>query len=190
VALDGRDLSLATATLTVGRAKTDAGSWREVDLSSGVVETLTEWRAHRPAGAGDPLFATRRGRRPPVEGVAQRLKGAIRGANKRLAELGIEPISERVTPHSLRRTYASVRFALGDDPVYVAEQMGHADAGRLAANLYAKAVKRRAKLSGAYLAEYERALAWAALPTTERALTGTGARTEDRARSELTSELA
>jgi hypothetical protein len=79
----------------------------------------------------------------------------------RLEELGIEPISERVTPHSLRRTYASLRFALGDDPVYVAQQMGHADAGRLAASIYAKAVKRRAKLSGVYLAEFDRALQWA-----------------------------
>jgi hypothetical protein len=48
--------------------------------------------------------------------------------------------------------------------------MGHADAGRLAANLYAKAVKRRAKLSGVYLAEFDRALASASLPTAERAL--------------------
>ena len=34
--------------------------------------------------------------------------------------------------------------------------------------MYTKAVKRRAKLSGAYLAECERALARAVLPTTER----------------------
>ena len=45
---------------------------------------------------------------------------------------------------------------------------------------YTKAVKRRAKLSAAYLAEYERALAWAALPTAEKALMGTGARPEER----------
>jgi hypothetical protein len=61
----------------------------------------------------------------------------------------------------VRRTYASLRFALGDDPVYVAQQMGHADAGRLAASIYAKAAKRRAKLSGVYLAEFDRALQWA-----------------------------
>lgn len=36
--------------------------------------------------------------------------------------------------------------------------MGHADVGRLAANLYAKATKRRAKLSSVYLAEFDRAL--------------------------------
>jgi hypothetical protein len=63
----------------------------------------------------------------------------------------------------------------GDGPIYVAEQMGHADAGRLAANLYAKAVKRRAKLSGAYLAEYERALVWAQMDRADWAQMGTNA---------------
>jgi hypothetical protein len=40
---------------------------------------------------------------------------------------------------------------------------------RVTLSFHAKAVKRRAKLSGAYLAEFDRALAWAALPTAERA---------------------
>lgn len=46
-----------------------------------------------------------------------------------LAERKIEPISERVTPHSLRRNYASIRAAAGDHPVYIAEQLGHEDPG-------------------------------------------------------------
>ena len=40
VALDWQDVNLATGTLTVGRAKTDAGSYRQVDLSAGLVEEL------------------------------------------------------------------------------------------------------------------------------------------------------
>ena len=60
-----------------------------------------------------------------------------------------------MTPHPLRRTYASLRAALGDDPVYT------------------KAVKRRAKLSGVYFVEYEKALAWTALPTLKTAQKGT-----------------
>jgi integrase len=39
-------------------------------------------------------------------------------ANVQLEAVGIAPISERVSPHSLRRTYASLRYACGDDPVY------------------------------------------------------------------------
>jgi integrase len=121
--------------------------------------------------------------------VARRLKTAINPANRKLAVLGIEPISERVTPHSLRRTYASLRAASGDDPVYIAEQLGHTDP-RFTLTVYTKAVKRRTKLSGAYLAEYERALAWATLPSAEKAPMGTSARVEAHELSELPSDLA
>ena len=41
-------------------------------------------------------------------------------------------------------------------------------------------MKRRSKLSGAYLAEYDRALAWARLPTAEKAPNGTSANLKDR----------
>ena len=63
--------------------------------------------------------------------IDHRIKAAIKAANRRLDELGIEPISDRVTPHSLRRTYASLRAAVGDDPVYIAEQLGHTDPSHL-----------------------------------------------------------
>ena len=202
VALDWQDINLATGTIRVGRAKTDAGSFREVDLPGGLVDELgewkmrgddmlEEWKAQHP-GEGAPVFLSAhagRIRRQSAANVARRLKTAIRGANRRLAELGIEEISERVTPHSLRRTYASLRAAAGDDPVYIAEQLGHTDP-RFTLTAYTKAVKRRAKLSGAYLAEYERALDWAALPTAEQALTGTGARAGRPRPRSLTSDLA
>jgi integrase len=64
-----------------------------------------------------------------VTNVDHRIKTAVKVANRTLAGLGIEPISERVTPHSLRRTYASLRAAAGDHPVYIAEQLGHTDPG-------------------------------------------------------------
>jgi hypothetical protein len=86
-------VNLATATLTVGRAKTDAGSFREVDLPSGVVEALSEWRAHHPALPSASLFVMRRGGRQLATGVAQKLKRAVRDANLGLEELGIEPMS-------------------------------------------------------------------------------------------------
>lgn len=202
VMLDWSDVNLATGTLTVGRAKTDAGSFREVDLPGGLVDELTEWKmrgaplldtwmAEHP-GEGQPLFLSAhagRIRRQSAANVARRLKTAIRSASKRLADLGIEVLSERVTPHSLRRSYASLRTASGDDPVYIAEQLGHTDP-RFTLTVYTKAVKRRTKLSGVYLAEYEKALAWAALPTAERALTGTGARAATEHPSGIFSNLA
>ena len=56
-----------------------------------------------------------------------------------------------MTPHSLRRLYASLRFALGDDPVYVADQLGHTERG-FSMKVYASAVRRRERLIGAALA--------------------------------------
>jgi hypothetical protein len=51
--------------------------------------------------------------------------------------------------NSLRRTYASLRFAGGDDPVYVAEQGGWKDPS-FPIRVYARAVRRRDRLSGAH----------------------------------------
>jgi len=94
------------------------------------------------------------------------LKTAIRRANKRLDELGLRPIDEAVTPHSLRRLYASLRFALGDDPVYVANQLGHTEPG-FSMKVYASAVRRRERLIGVALREFDAALEWAALGSGE-----------------------
>lgn len=162
LALDWRDINLATGTLTIGESKTAAGTYREIDLPAGLAETLREWKARRKAGPDDPVFVTRTGKRQEVTNVDHRLKTAIKAANKRLAKLGIEPIGERVSPHSLRRTYASLRFACGDDPIRVAEQGGWADPA-YPMKVYAKAVRRREKLTGAYRAEFDRALDWAAM---------------------------
>jgi integrase len=183
-AMEEGSVNLATATGRVGRAKTKTGSFRELDLPAGVVEILTEWklrsgwmrRTYEQEHPGEsPIFLTEHGgvvRRQTEANIDRRLKTCIRRANKKLKKLGIEPISEKVTPHSLRRTYASVRAALKDDPLYVSEQMGHKDV-RFTLNVYSRAVKRRSKLSGAYLAEFDRALAWAALSTPEKAPKGT-----------------
>jgi integrase len=87
--------------------------------------------------------------------------------------MGIAEISEEVTPHALRYLYASIRAALGEDLRYISDQLGHKDV-RFTQNVYTRATKRRAKLSGAYLSEFDRALAWAVLPTTpEKARKGT-----------------
>src|SRR6185436_12919106 len=105
-------------------------------------------------------------RAPSADNRPQTLRGAfktaIRHANKELAKLGIEQISERVTPHSLRRAFASLRAASGGAPAYIAEQLGHTDP-RFTLSVYTRAVKRRSKLSGAYLREHDAAVAWAAL---------------------------
>lgn len=161
-ALDWRDLDLATGTLTVQASKTPAGR-REVDLPSGLLTELWTLAAtSERTGPDDPVFIGRRGNRQTSDNVGRRLKSAIKAANVELEKVGIAPISERVSPHSLRRTYASLRFACGDDPVYVAEQGGWADPS-FPIKVYAKAVRRRERLSGAHREAFDAALQWAAM---------------------------
>ena len=113
IALDWGDVNLATGVLTVRAAKPAAGAGREVDLP-GVVDELTAHKMTSPSTEpGDPVFLTRhlkgKVRRQSDSNIRSNLKGAIRRAYKALDEAGIEPISESVSPHSLRRTYASLR---------------------------------------------------------------------------------
>lgn len=68
----------------------------------------------------------------------------------------------RPSSGTLRRTYASLRHAVGDDPITVAEQGGRADPS-VPMKVYAKAVRRRNGLSGAYLEAFDKALDWAAM---------------------------
>ncbi len=170
VALDWRDVNLATGVLTVRESKTDAGAGREVDLPGGLPDELKGHKADSDhLGADDPVFVTRgyggEPRRRAEDNVRRRLKTAITRANVELERAGIEAISDRVKPHSLRRTYASLRAALRDDPIYAAEQLGHEDP-TFTFRVYQRAIKRRDRLTGAYADAYDRALEWA--------LTGTG----------------
>jgi integrase len=53
-----------------------------------------------------------------------------------------EPLPEGLTPHSLRRTCASLPFAIGETPPYVMAQLGHADP-KVTLGIYAKVMDRR-----------------------------------------------
>jgi hypothetical protein len=51
----------------------------------------------------------------------------VRDANDQLGKAGPAPLPEKLTPHPLWRTLASVLYALGEDPGTVMDEMGHAD---------------------------------------------------------------
>ena len=51
---------------------------------------------------------------------------AVNKANPKLAKQKIEPIGA-VTLHGLSRLLCTLRTVSGEDPVYVADQMGHTD---------------------------------------------------------------
>jgi integrase len=164
-ALDWPDFDAGSGTLTVAASKTDAGV-RQVDLPDALRRELAKHKLRTRRSSDGPMFPNRNGQRQSVGNVERRLKTAIRRANTRLIEHGIRPIDEAVTPHSLRRLYASLRFALGDDPVYVAAQLGHTEPG-FSMKVYASAVRRRERLIGVALREFDAALDWAAMGSGE-----------------------
>ena len=147
-------------------SKTDAGK-RVVDLTPALRDELALWLDRSPWKAPtDLVFPTLAGKLDNRQNVRRRLlMPAIERANKKLVKDGIEPI-EAVSPHGLRRTYASLRCAVGDDVAYTAEQLGHVDA-TFTLKTYTGAVKRRERLTPAELAAFDRAVEWARTGTNE-----------------------
>jgi integrase len=110
------------------------------------------------------VLATATGRKHNPSNLSRDvLRPAIDLANERLTKDGIAAI-EPVTFHSLRRTYASLRCAVGDDVRYTGAQIGHEDP-RFTLRAYAQATKRRERPSGPHLRAYDRALEWARMGT-------------------------
>jgi integrase len=65
----------------------------------------------------------------------------VKRVNERREKEGRMLLPEKVTPHTLRRTFASLALAAGRDPRWVMGQLGHTDA-RLTLNVYAQVMQR------------------------------------------------
>ena len=108
-----------------------------------LVDELGDYRARIDPSANALVFATSTGAGQGATNVRRRvLASAVALANEQLAKDSIEPMPDGLTPHSLRRTFASVLFALGEPPPYVMEQMGHTTAN-LTLSIYARVMNRR-----------------------------------------------
>jgi integrase len=122
-----RDLDLARSRLEVGRSKTAAGM-RSIDLLPVLHDILAEYKASHAGGLDDLLFTTARGGRRDKDNINKRvLKPVLVRSDELLAERDQHPLPRGVTPHKLRHTFASILIALGRDPRYVMEQLGHTD---------------------------------------------------------------
>jgi integrase len=141
-ALRWRDVDLAAGWLTVGESKTDAGR-RRVKIRGALRDELLAMRAKLDHVDQDAyVFGTRTGARPSGDNIRSRvLNVAVENANKDLAERDLPPLPEKLTPHSLRRTFCSLLYALGEDPGVVMDEMGHSDPG-LALRVYRQAMRR------------------------------------------------
>lgn len=148
------DVDLASGWLRTG-SKTDAG-WRRVKIRGALRDELLAVRGRQqdtpqdayvfPTARGtqmsDDNFRTRVLGRPAasIDGKDRKGTGAIGQANTRLEAAGLPPLP-KLTPHSLRRTFCSVLYALGEDPGTVMDEMGHTNPA-LALRVYRQAMRR------------------------------------------------
>ena len=144
LALVWGDVDLAAGRLRVGASKTDAGL-REVALLPALRAELAALRASASGDFGALVFATSTGRPQNASNVRNRtLALSVTRANAVLAARDLAPLPPGLTPHSLRRTYASILFAIGRPAPDVMEQLGHADPS-LTLRVYARAMRQSAQ---------------------------------------------
>lgn len=148
-ALTGRDQDLANGRIQIERDKTDAGA-REIDMLPLLREILAEHKAANNTGPNDPILTTRNGKARDRHNLRQRVVTPIVArAEQLLAARGQQPLPKGITPHKLRHTYASILFAIGKDPIYVMNQLGHTDPAftiRVYAHMMNRTPQEREKL--------------------------------------------
>ena len=144
LALRWRDVDLAAGRLRIADAKTAAGV-RDVHLKPALHDELLAVKASMTGDvAGQLVFATTTGKQIGASNFRRRvLAPTIELADERLTEAGAVPLPAGLTPHSLRRTFASVLYALGETPPVVMAEMGHTTP-HLALAIYAQVMGRDA----------------------------------------------
>ena len=116
---------------------------RTVNLLSVLHDELENYWMRLDPASDALVFGTATGRRQGAENIRRRvLARAVALANEQLAEEKAEPLPEGRTPHSLRRTFASLLFVVGETPPFVMQQLGHTTP-LLTLALYTKAMDRR-----------------------------------------------
>jgi integrase len=128
------DVLVAQVDLTRGRfklvdAKTEAGV-REVEMTLFLRDELLEHAMDRrsrglPFAPSDRFFGTTTGKRRDPDRFRDRiLARAVERADANRRAGGQAPLPP-ITPHSLRRTWATFAAMIGRDPKWIAAQIGH-----------------------------------------------------------------
>jgi integrase/recombinase XerC len=140
LALQWRDVDLAGGWLTVGQSKTDAGR-RKVKIRPVLRDVLVELRAGIDPGPSALVFGTAAGKPQNPSNVRARVVArTVARASERLQVAGEAPLPA-LTPHGLRRSFASLLYGIGEPPPVVMQEMGHTDPA-LALAIYAHAMRR------------------------------------------------
>jgi integrase len=156
LSLRWRDVDLAGGWLHVKGTKTDAAD-RDVKIRGALRDELAGVRQRASStDANAYVFPTLTGARLGPENFRNRVlgrpatvvdgkrkagPGAVGRANAMLEAADFAPLPAGITPHSLRRTFASVLYALGEQPGVVMDELGHTDAG-LALRIYRQSMRR------------------------------------------------
>jgi integrase len=142
LALRWRDLDVDAGWLHIEESKTEAGT-RSIKIRGALKRELIGLRVRRSHVAPDDLvFPTATGKQQSAENFRSRvLVAAVARANRDQAKRKLAPLPTGITPHSLRRTFASVLYALGEDPGVIMDEMGHTDPA-LALRVYRQAMRR------------------------------------------------
>jgi len=137
-----RDVDLASGWLQVEVSKTDAGR-RKVKLRGGLRDELLAVKMRlEKVDQNAFVFPTSTGAMFTTNNVRKRvLAPAVKLASEQLIAAGYAPLPDSLTPHSLRRTFASVLYAIGEDPGIVMDEMGHTDPA-LALRIYRQSMRR------------------------------------------------
>ncbi len=127
-----QQVDLARARFKIPDAKTAKGI-REVEMTLGLRDELVRHRAQRvrdqfPMGPTDHFFGTITGGRRDPDRFRDRVLGrAVKRANEKRVKQGLA-VLPKITPHSLRRTWAMLAAQAGRDPHWISDQIGHTSA--------------------------------------------------------------
>jgi integrase len=119
--------------------KTDAGE-RVLPMLPAVRARLIDHRARRPYGPRTPVFATRDGRPNTPNNVLHTVLAPVHAQANALLEADGQPPIAHLTPHTLRRTFASILGVCRVDTRRAVALMGHTDA-RMTLGVYAQLLK-------------------------------------------------
>jgi integrase len=127
--LDGPHIDIAGGRLRIPRSatKSDAGE-RNVPLVPALHRQLVEHRREYPRGPGQAAFPTRNGTRQSPDNIRSRILATIREQANRLLEAEGRVQIAHMTPHTLRRTFASILAVCDVAPRRALYLMGHTDA--------------------------------------------------------------
>jgi integrase len=142
LSLKWADVNLARVTLEVRDGKTAAAT-RTVYLLPVLRDELADYRAGLDPQPHELVFGTTTGAKQGATNIRRRiLVPAVAKANERLAKEEGDPLPACLTPHSLRRTFASVLCATGEPPQNVMAQLGHSTPA-VTLRFYAREMSRR-----------------------------------------------